>query len=460
MQQKTHSTVASKAGGGSEARSERPRGSERSVAMSQREHPAVPSPTIETIVGRENMRRALKQVQRNGGAPGIDGMSVDDLPRFLVTEWPRIREELRAGTYTPHPVRRVEIPKASGGVRLLGIPAVIDRLIQQATMQVLQAAWDSTFSEHSHGFRPQRSAHGAIKEAQGYMQEGYGVVVDIDLEKFFDRVNHDILMGLVAKRVSDKAILKLIRSFLSAGVLIGGLTSPTTEGVPQGGPLSPLLSNLVLDQLDRELERRNHRFVRYADDCNIYVRSRRAGERVMGSVTAFLERKLKLKVNSAKSAIDRPSKRTFLGFSFFGSTPVRRRIAPEALARFKRRVRMLTRRSGGRNLEQTIEELSRYLVGWRGYFGFCETPSTLKRTDAWIRRRLRALAWKQWKTPHRRYQTLRSRGLPEELAATTTSGARRSGPWHMSNTPGLAMALNLTYLESLGLVSLLRDSTA
>ena len=453
MQQKTHENGkrASTASNPGEARSAKVRGTEVSVPLSESKHPAVP--TIDMIVERENMRRALKQVQSNKGAPGIDGMTVDDLPCFLLHKWPAIKSELLRGTYTPQPVRRVEIPKPSGGVRLLGIPTVLDRLIQQATMQVLQASWDTTFSEHSHGFRPKRSAHGAIKEVQRYIQSGHKVVVDIDLEKFFDRVNHDILMGLVMKRVEDKAIRKLIRKYLSAGVLLNGLVTPSEDGVPQGGPLSPLLSNLMLDQLDRELERRGHKFVRYADDCNIYVRSHRAGERVMEGVTLFLTKTLKLRVNASKSAVDYPSRRTFLGFSFT-SGGKKIRIAPNSIMRLKERVRKLTSRTRGSSLTSVVETLSMYLRGWYGYFRLSQTPSVLRALDEWIRRRLRSLVWKQWKTPANRYANLCRLGVPPELAAKTTKSARRHGVWHTSNTPGLATALNLKFLESLELFSL------
>jgi len=376
----------------------------------------------------------------------------------LVTKWPAIKVQLMNGTYRPMPVSRVEIPKPDGGKRLLGIPSVIDRLIQQATMQVLQASWDSTFSEHCHGFRPKRSAHDAVKEAQRYIKDGHTVVVDIDLEKFFDRVSHDILMGLVRKRVEDRAIVKLIRSYLSTGVLINGLVSPTEDGVPQGGPLSPLLSNLMLDQLDQELTRRGHAFVRYADDCNIYVRSHRAGQRVMANTTTFLAQKLKLRVNATKSAIDKPERRTFLGFSFT-SGGKKIRIAPKSLTRFKECVRELTSRTGGRNLQNVVEHLSIYLRGWYGYFRLSEARTALRELDEWLRRRLRCLAWKQWKTPSRRYDALRRLGVPEHIVATTTSGARHNGPWHMSHTPGMAWGLNLKYFRSLGLFSLFESQT-
>jgi RNA-directed DNA polymerase len=334
-------------------------------------------------------------------------------------------------------------------MRPLGIPTVLDRFIQQAAMQVLQAEWDPTFSEASFGFRPGRSAHQAVERAQVYIAAGHRFVVDIDLEKFFDRVNHDILMGLVAKRVADKRILKLIRGFLTAGVLAEGLVSPTEEGTPQGGPLSPLLSNLMLDVLDKELEKRGHRFVRYADDCNIYVRSQRAGERVMASIETFLAKRLKLKVNKAKSAVAKSSVRKFLGFCFTSENEPRRRIAPSAIARFKSKVRKLTRRTGGRSFVQIVKELSCYLVGWRGYFGFCQTPSVLRALDEWTRRRLRAIAWKQWKRGRTRFAELRRRGVGRDLAAQTAGSPH--GPWRLSNSPALAIALPTGCFGSLGL---------
>ena len=406
---------------------------------------------MEAVVERENLKKALAQVKRNKGAAGIDGMSVADLPAHLKEHWPTIRSQLLDGSYKPQPVRRVEIPKASGGKRPLGIPTVLDRFIQQAAMQVLQADWDGTFSEASFGFRPGRSAHRAVERAQAYIASGHAVVVDIDLEKFFDRVNHDILMGLMAKRVTDKRILKLVRAFLNAGVLEGGLVSPTQEGTPQGGPLSPLLSNLMLDVLDKELEKRGHRFVRYADDCNIYVRSRKAGERVMAGIERFLAKRLKLKVNKAKSAVAKPSVRKFLGFSFTGENEPRRRIAPQAIARFKSRVRELTRRTRGQSLGQIVKELSRYLIGWRGYFGFCQTPSVLRALDEWTRRRLRAVVWKQWKRGRTRFAELRRRGVGRDLAAQTAGSPH--GPWRLSNSPALAIALPTRFYGSLGLAS-------
>src|SRR6266511_5926041 len=417
------------------------------------ERPAVMSgPSMEAIVERENLRKALAQVKRNRGAAGGDGMSVDDLSAHLKEHWPTIRAQLLDGSYRPQPVRRVEIPKASGGKRPLGIPTVLDRFIQQAVMQVLQAEWDPTFSEASFGFRPKRSAHQAVARAQAYIASGHGYVVDMDLEKFFDRVNHDILMGLVAKRVTDKRILKLIRGFLTAGVMEGGLISPTEEGTPQGGPLSPLLSNLMLDVLDKELEKRGHHFVRYADDCNIYVRSQRAGERVMASIEQFLAKRLKLKVNKAKSAVARPSVRKFLGFSYTAEERPRRRIAPQAIDRFKAKVRELTRRTGGQSLSQVAKELSVYLIGLRGYFGFCETPSVLRALDQWTRRRLRAIAWKQWKCGPARFAELRRCGVGRDLAARTAGSPH--GPWRLASSPALTTAMPIAFFGSLGLTSI------
>lgn len=451
MRQKNQVELNLSTGATGEARSAAAQEPEARAAKTSLERPAVAGPSMEAVVERENLKQALAQVKRNKGAAGIDRMSVDALSAYLKEHWPTIRVQLLDGTYKPQPVRRVEIPKASGGTRPLGIPTVLDRFIQQAMMQVLQADWDGTFSETSFGFRPGRSAHQAVERAQAYIASGHAVVVDIDLEKFFDRVNHDILMGLIAKRVADKRILKLIRAFLKAGVMEGGLVSPTEEGTPQGGPLSPLLSNLMLDVLDKELEKRGHHFVRYADDCNIYVRSQRAGERVMVGIEKFLAKRLKLKVNKGKSAVAKPSVRKFLGFSFTSGKKPRRRIAPQALARFKARVRWQTRRMGGKSLAQTIKELSTYLIGWRGYFGFCQTPSVLRRLDEWTGRRLRAIAWKQWKRGPARYAELRRRGVGRDLAAQTAGSPR--GPWRLACSPALNIALPTSFLGSLGLAS-------
>jgi RNA-directed DNA polymerase len=438
------------------SRSEAPRdsaeGTEALMAKRVAESMADSEQLMEAVCERKNCRQALARVKSNKGSAGIDGMTVEQLPAYLKQHWPTIREQLLSGTYKPQPVKRVEIPKPDGGIRQLGIPTVLDRFIQQAVMQVLQRNWDQSFSEHSYGFRPGRSAHQAVAKAQQYIADGYGWVVDLDLEKFFDRVNHDKLMAKLARRISDKRMLKLIRAFLRAGVLEGGLVSPVDEGTPQGGPLSPLLSNIVLDELDQELERRGHRFVRYADDCNIYVRSQRAGERVMKSVSEFITRKLKLKVNEQKSAVSRPSKRKFLGFSFIGQCEPKRRIAPKAVARFKQRVRELTRRTRGVKVETMVAQLSRYMRGWRGYFGFCQTPSVLRKLEEWLRRRLRSVVWKQWKRGKVRFAELRKRGVSQALAAQTAGSAH--GPWRLSNSPALTIALPNAYFVSLGLTPL------
>lgn len=426
-------------------------GTEAPLAERNTESPAESATLMEEVCERKNLVQALKRVKANKGSPGVDGMTDQELSDFLKDHWPEIRDALLAGTFAPSPVRRVEIPKPDGGVRQLGIPTVLDRFVQQAVLQVLQKRWEPTFSGHSYGFRPGRSAHQAVAKAQGYLAEGYSHVVDIDLEKFFDRVNHDKLMGAIAKRITDKRVLKLIRSFLNAGVMENGLVSPTEEGTPQGGPLSPLLSNIVLDELDRELEKRGHCFVRYADDCNIYVKSERAGRRVMNSVSRFITKKLKLKVNEQKSAVDRPSARKFLGFSFTNEAKPRRRIAPKALRRFKERVRELTRRTRT-GLERMIEELARYLQGWNQYFGFCETPSILERLNSWIRRRLRSLVWKQWKRGKTRYRELRARGVGRDLAAKTAGSSK--GPWHIGKSLALSFALSNAYLARLGLPAL------
>jgi len=436
-----------------EGRSEAPKasqeGTESRTAKCETERPASHEQLMEEVCERENCWQAYKRVKANKGSPGIDGMKVGELSGILKQHWPVIREQLLRGTYQPQPVRRVEIPKPDGGVRKLGIPTVLDRFIQQAVMQVLQRRWDPTFSEHSHGFRPKRSAHQAVAKAQQYIAAGHRWVVDLDLEKFFDRVNHDKLMAAIARRVTDKRVLRLIGAFLKVGVMESGLVSPAEEGTPQGGPLSPLLSNIVLDELDRELERRKHRFVRYADDCNVYVRSRGAGQRVMKSVTRFLTRRLKLKVNEAKSAVARPETRKFLGFSFSNNKEPKRRIAPKALLHCKQKIRELTRRTRGISLEQMLKELTAYLRGWKSYFGFCQTPSLLKALDEWIRRRLRSMIWKQWKYGKQRYAKLRHLGISRDLAAPTAGSPH--GPWHLANSPALSSALPIAYFDSLGL---------
>src|SRR5271169_369121 len=424
-------------------------------AMHDPESPASTNRLMEEICERENLKQALQQVKANKGSAGVDGMTVGGITDYLKQHWPAIREQLLNGTYEPKPVRRVEIPKPDGGMRKLGIPTVLDRLIQQAVMQVLQRQWDSTFSDHSYGFRPGRSAHQAVAQAQQYIAEGYGWVIDLDLEKFFDRVNHDKLMGQIAKRVEDKRLLKLIRAFLNAGVMENGLTSPSVEGTPQGGPLSPLLSNLVLDELDRELERRGHRYVRYADDCNIYVRSERAGQRVMKSVTQFITQKLKLKVNETKSAVARPQERKFLGFSFSAGPEIKRTIAPKALNQFKQRIRDITRRAKSVSIGATMGELVPFMRGWRGYFGFCETPEVLIYLTRWVRWRLRAALWRQWKTPRRRRAALLALGVNARLASNTAGSSH--GAWYLARAKALSVGLPNAYFKSLGLPSLAEE---
>ena len=425
-------------------------GFETLVAKRQTESLAETERLMEEVCELENCKQALQRIKANKGNPGIDGMTVEQLPEYLKQHGLEIGEQLRNGTYQPKPVKRVEIPKPDGnGVRKLGIPCVLDRFVQQAVLQVLQKRWDPTFSDHSHGFRPGRSAKQAVHEAQQYIAAGYRWVVDLDLEKFFDRVNHNRLMAAVAKRVADKRMLKLIRAFLEAGVMEDGLVSPVDEGTPQGGPLSPLLSNLVLDELDRELERRGHRFARYADDCNIYVGSERAGQRVMASVTRFITHRLKLKVNQAKSAVARPGQRKFLGFSFTWEREPRRRIAPKAIARFKERIREQTRRTRGTSLRQMVKEIATYLRGWLGYFGDCQTPSVLQDLETWLRRRLRSVVWKQWKRGRTRFRELRKRGIGKVLSAQTAGSPH--GPWRLANSPALSIALPNAYFAELGL---------
>jgi RNA-directed DNA polymerase len=440
-----------------EGRSDAPKsiekGTETLVAKRKSESLARTERLMEEVCELENSKQALQRVKANKGSPGVDGMTVKELPEYLKQYGLEIGEQLRNGTYQPQPVRRVEIPKPEGsGVRKLGIPWVLDRFVQQAVLQVLQKRWDPTFSEHSHGFRPGHSARQAVREAQQYMAEGHGWVADLDLEKFFDRVNHDRLLAAVAEGVADKRMLKLIRAFLEAGVMEDGLVSPVDEGTPQGGPLSPLLSNLVLDELDRELERRGHHFVRYADDCNIYVGSERAGQRVMESITHFITHRLKLTVNQAKSAVARPGQRKFLGFSFTSERKPRRRIAPKAIVRFKERIREQTYRTRGSSLTQMVKEIATYLRGWLGYFGDCQTPSVLQSLESWLRRRLRSVVWKQWKRGRKRFRELRKRGVGKDLAAQTAGSPH--GPWRIANSPALTIALSNAYFAALGLPSM------
>lgn len=398
---------------------------------------------------RENLYTALKRVEGNAGAPGIDGMTVKDLRGYLKEHWLEIRAALESETYQPSPVRRVEIPKPDGGVRLLGIPTVIDRLLQQAIAQVLTPIFERKFSSHSYGFRPGRSAHDAMKQAQEYTQEGYEWVVDIDLEKFFDRVNHDMLMARVAREVKDKRVLKLIRAYLNSGMMNNGVVMEAEEGVPQGGPLSPLLSNVMLDDLDKELEKRGHKFVRYADDCNIYVKTQRAGERVMESVREYLEKKLKLKVNAKKSKVDRATRVKFLGFSFYKNKgEMLIRVASRSLERFRDKLRRLTKRTRSGKLEEIIQEINTYTMGWIGYYRQANTPSVYEELDKWIRRRLRQLIWKRWKRGTTRYRELVKLGVPKWRAGL---GAVGKSPWHMSASPVINEALSNRYFRNLGL---------
>src|SRR5436190_13723870 len=421
------------------------------VATAEPKSPASTEHLMEAICDPDNIEAALDAVVRNKGAPGIDGITVKQLPAILKARWPEIEDQLLQGRYQPQPVRRVRIPKPDGGTRNLGIPTVIDRVIQQAILLRLQPLWDPTFSEHSYGFRPGRSAHQAVAQAQAYIIEGYRFVVDIDLAKFFDRVNHDRLMAAVAARVSDRRLLRLIRSYLTAGVLESGLFEDSREGTPQGGPLSPLLSNLVLDELDRELERRGHRFVRYADDCNIYVRREKAGRRVMASLTRFIEGRLKLQINAEKSAVARPWHRSFLGFTVRNEPEFRRCIAEKAVTRFKDRVRELTRRHRGVSLEKMIADLNPFVRGWAGYFGFSQWHE-LPSLDGWIRRRLRCVAWVQWKTRGQRYRELRRLNVPERSASAAIFSPK--GPWRLSSSEALHRAFTKARFRRLGLLSM------
>jgi len=411
---------------------------------------------MEQVLERDNLKRAYNRVKRNKGAPGIDGVTVENLKPYLWENWARIKSELLEGTYKPHPVRRVEIPKQDGGKRLLGIPTTIDRLIQQAVLQILTPIIDPKFSSGSYGFRPERSAHQAVKQAQCYIEQGYSHVVDIDLERFFDKVNHDILMSKVAKVITDRSILKLIRRYLQAGVMINGCCITGEEGTPQGGPLSPLLANIMLDSLDKELTERKHRFVRYADDCNIYVKSKRAGIRVLESIKQFVENKLKLKVNMEKSATDRPWRRKILGFSFFYTKELEHkiRLAPNTLKRFKNKIRELTSKTRGISIGERLRELNNYLKGWIGYFQLAQTRAIFDVLDGWIRRRLRACLLKQWKRPRTKRVRLMLLGIPKEKA--TRISRSRKGCWRLSIAPQIHRALSVGYWHNQGLVSLVK----
>ena len=408
---------------------------------------------MEAVVERGNMSVALKRVEANKGAAGVDGMAAEALRPWLHAHWPQVKEELLEGNYKPAPVKKVEIPKPGGGVRQLGIPTVLDRLIQQALLQAMQPIFDPEFSESSYGFRPGRSAHQAVLAAQAHVKAGRRWVVDIDIEKFFDRVNHDMLMARVARKVEDKRVLRLIRRYLQAGAMDGGLVSERTEGTPQGGPLSPLLSNILLDDLDKELERRGHAFCRYADDCNIYVQSRQAGERVMASVTRFLEKRLKLKVNQEKSAMDRPSRRKFLGYSMTVHKDPRLKVSPRSIERLKNKLREMFRKGRGRNLAKFIEELTPVLRGWINYYRLSQVKGVFEELDMWIRRKLRCILWRQWKRTKTRAKRLMKRGIAETRAWQSATNGR--GPWWNSRASHMNEAFTKKYFDSLGLVSLL-----
>lgn len=404
---------------------------------------------MEIILERENMLRALKRVRQNKGAPGVDGMTVDQLPAYLKRHWPKLRQALLEGYYKPFPVRRKDIPKPDGGMRPLGIPTALDRLIQQAVAQVFQPIWEPTFSDSSFGFRIGRSQHHAMCRAKRYVQDGYRYIVDMDLAKFFDTVHHDRLMSRLATRVHDKRVLRLVRRFLTAGVMTGGLVSPTIEGTPQGGPLSPLLSNIVLDELDKELEKRGLRFVRYADDFVIYIRSKKAAQRVMRNTTRFVENRLKLRVNQDKSTISHPWWRPYLGFSFISRRDDPRiRIHSKSIKRFKDRVRELTGRSCGLSIHQVIERLNRFTKGWWNYFCHAERAAGFRSINYWLIRRLRALVWKQWKNRRTRVRELKKRGIYHRHALST--GCSRKGPWRMSKVKWVVIALPKAYFSSLG----------
>lgn len=411
------------------------------------------SQLMEAVVARENLLRAYSQVMSNKGAAGVDSMTVEQLKPYLQTHWGQIKEGLLNGTYQPQPVRSVEIPKPGGGMRQLGIPTVVDRLIQQALHQVLSPLFEPDFSESSYGFRPSRSAQQAVSQARAYVAEGRRWVVDLDLEKFFDRVNHDVLMSRMARRISDKRVLRLIRRYLQAGMMIGGVTSQRVEGTPQGGPLSPLLSNILLDELDKELERRGHKFCRYADDCNIYVRTQLAGERVMKSVTKFLSKRLRLKVNAEKSAVARPWQRKFLGYTQTRHKQPRLKVAPESIQRLKAKVRKILREGRGRSLAQVIKELNQLLRGWVQYFRLAGVKGVFEELDGWLRRKLRCLLWRRWKRPFTRAKNLMKRGLKELRAWKSATNGR--GAWWNAGASHMNEAFPKSYFDRSGLISLL-----
>ncbi|MDO8686543.1 MAG: group II intron reverse transcriptase/maturase [Clostridiales bacterium] len=408
---------------------------------------------LEKILNRDNLNQAYKKVVKNKGSHGVDGMKVEELLEYLKQNGEQIKQRLLEGTYHPSPVRRIEIPKPDGGIRLLGIPTVLDRMIQQAIAQILTPIYEQIFSPNSYGFRPKKSAQQAIEKAQGYMKEGYRWVVDIDLEKFFDRVNHDKLMSMLSRKIKDKRVLKLIRSYLNSGVMINGLEVVSEEGCPQGSPLSPLLSNVMLDDLDKELERRNHKHCRFADDCNIYVKSKKAGERVMESITEYLNKVLKLKVNAEKSAVDRPWKRKFLGFSFYISKgEVKVRVHEKPIKKLMGKIKSATSRSNGKNVQQRIKELNQIVIGWVNYFGIADMKNKLQTIDEWTRRRMRMCQWKQWKKGKTRFKNLMKLGIEKPKAWEWAN--TRKGYWRISNSPILNRTLTNEHFREMGLVSL------
>lgn len=431
----------------SEARSEQR--SEEAPTATQGDERSGTSGLLELVLKRQNLQAALKRVRKNKGSPGVDGMTVDELPDHLRAHWSEVREHLLSESYRPSMVKQQLIPKGNGEMRKLGIPTALDRFIQQAILQVLQPIFDPGFSQHSHGFRPGRRAHDAVVQAQRYVQEGRRIVVDVDLEQFFDRVNHDVLMGRLAKRIGDRRVLRLIRRYLEAGMLALGVATERHEGTPQGGPLSPLLANVLLDEVDKELEKRGHAFVRYADDCNVYVRSRRAGERVMGLLRR-LYADLRLRVNESKSAVDLATNRKLLGYSFWVAPGrvVKRRVAKKALAKMKEQVRVITKRSGGRSIEQTAARLRSYLTGWKEYFRLADTPRIFAELDEWLRHRLRAIHLKHWKRGTTIFRELRARGLPEPAARRVAANGRR---WWKNSAKLINVAFPISYFDQLGI---------
>jgi RNA-directed DNA polymerase len=411
---------------------------------------------MEEALCRENVLAAHQRVVRNGGAPGVDGMTVEQLMPYCREHWPRIREELLGGRYVPQPVRRVEIPKPDGkGKRMLGIPTVLDRMIQQALLQVLTPIFDPTFSDDSYGFRPGRGTHDAVLRVREHIAAGHRWVVDLDLEKFFDRVNHDVLMARVARRVEDKRVLLLIRRYLQGGMMEGGLVSPRREGTPQGGPLSPLLSNVLLDELDKELEQREHRFVRYADDCNVYVQSEAAGERVMASLERFLAKRLRLRVNRDKSAVARPWRRKFLGYSVTWHRKPKLKVAPKSVKRLKGKLRQMLRRGRGRNLDRVIRDLGPVIRGWVAYYRLSEVKGSFEALDKWLRRKLRCIQWRQWKRPRTRRKRLIALGLDPERARRSAGNGR--GPWWNAGAGHMHRAIPTRVLQDMGLTSFLGE---